>query len=358
MNDTAAATNFTRACYHVRMKAVVIRQHGGLEALNIEDVPDLSPGPGEAVVKVRAVALNHLDLWIRQGLPGAPFHLPMTTGADVAGDVAALGSPAPFKIGDAVMVCPNLSCGHCRMCVSGLDHLCPQYGILGEHAQGGLAEYVKVPLANLVPKPERFSYEEAAAVSLTFLTAWHMLVARAELRGGETVLVQAGGSGVGVAGIQIAKFLGARVIATASTTDKREAAQRLGADHTFASQDDWVKGTKALTGGRGADVVFEHVGGDTFEKSLRTLAKAGRLVTCGATTGVDVKVNLRHVFFKSQSILGSTMGTKGEYHQLAALYANGFFHPVIDRVLPLGEIREAHRALEAREVFGKIVLVP
>ncbi|MFO0749892.1 MAG: zinc-binding dehydrogenase [Myxococcota bacterium] len=344
------------------MRAVVVRAHGGPEVLNIEDVPELVPGPGEAVVRVRAVALNHLDLWIRQGIPGAPFHLPAITGADVAGDVLALGpgaGPEVPPVGAAVMVCPNLSCGVCRACVSGADHLCPRYGILGEHAQGGLAEAVKVPFANLVPKPARLSYEEAASMSLTFLTAWHMLVGRAEVRGGETVLVQAAGSGVGVAGIQIAKFLGATVIATAGSAAKLEAARALGADHAFHSRDeDWAKKTKELTGGRGVDVVFEHVGGETFERSLRVLGRAGRLVTCGATTGIDAKVNLRHLFFKSQSILGSTMGTKGEYHRLAALYAAGFFRPIVDRVLPLSEIREAHRALEAREVFGKVVLVP
>lgn len=344
------------------MRAVVIRAHGGPEVLHIEEVPDLVPGPGEAVVKVRAVALNHLDLWIRQGIPGAPFHLPAITGADVAGDVLALGpgaGPDVPQIGAAVMVCPNLSCGVCRACVSGSDHLCPRYGILGEHAQGGLAEAVKVPIANLVPKPATFSYEEAAAASLTFLTAWHMLVARAELRGGETVLVQAAGAGVGTAAIQIAKFLGATVIATAGSAGKLEAAKKLGADHVVHARDeDWVKRCKELTRGKGIDVVFEHVGGDTFERSLRVLGKAGRLVTCGATSGVDVRVNLRHVFFKAQSILGSTMGTKGEYHRLAELYGAGYFRPVVDRVLPLTEVREAQRALEAREVFGKVVLVP
>jgi len=344
------------------MRAVVIRAHGGLDVLQIEDVPTPEPGPLEALVRVRAVALNHLDLWIRQGVPGAGFHLPATTGADVAGEVVALGAAvdtSAVKVGDAVMVCPNLSCGVCRACVSGRDHLCPRYGILGEHAPGGLAEYVKVPAANLVAKPARFSFEEAASVSLTFLTAWHMLAARAEVTGGETVLVQAAGSGVGVAAIQIARFFGARVIATASSEDKRRAALGLGAEHALDSRDEgWVKRVKELTGGRGVDVVFEHVGGETFDRSLRVLARAGRLVTCGATAGIEARVNLRHVFFKSLSILGSTMGTKGEYHQLAALYAGGHFQPIVDRVLPLSEIREAHRALEAREVFGKVVLVP
>ncbi|MCC6624442.1 MAG: zinc-binding dehydrogenase [Deltaproteobacteria bacterium] len=344
------------------MRAVVVRAHGGPEVLEVDVVDDPSPGPLDAIVRVRAVALNHLDLWIRKGLPGAPFHLPAITGADVAGDVVAYGSAItrpPVPVGAPVMVCPNLSCGVCRMCVSGLDHLCPDYGILGEHAQGGMAELVRVPAASLVPKPQRFTYEEAASVSLTFLTAWHMLVARAEVRPGELVLVHAAGSGVGVAAIQIARFLGARVIATASRDDKREAALSLGADHALDGRDDgWPKKVKELSGGRGVDVVFEHVGGETFERSLRVLARAGRVVTCGATAGIDVKLNLRHLFFKALSILGSTMGTRGEYHQLAALYEGGHFRPIVDRVLPLAEVREAHRALEAREVFGKVVLVP
>ncbi len=342
------------------MRAVVIRTNGGPEVLNIEDVPDPIPGPGEVVVRVRAVALNHLDLWVRKGVPGAPFHLPAITGADATGDVHALGPGVEGPpVGTPVMVLPGISCGVCTQCLMGSDQLCASYGILGESCDGALAELVKVPRANVIAKPANLSYEAGAALSLTFLTAWHMLVARAQVRGGETVLVHAAGSGVGVAGIQIAKFLGAHVIATAGSEAKREAAKNLGAEVVLDSRDpDWWKQIKGLTQGRGVDVVFEHVGGDLFEKSLRVLAKAGRVVTCGATTGIDVKVNLRHVFFKSQSILGSTMGSKGEYHQLVQLYAQGLFQPVIDRVLPLDQVRDAHVALEAREVFGKIVLTP
>jgi NADPH:quinone reductase-like Zn-dependent oxidoreductase len=340
------------------MKAVVIREHGGPEVLRIEDVADPVPGPGEVVVRVRAVALNHLDLWVRKGVPGAPFRLPATTGADAAGEVAAVGEGCDIALGTPVMVLPGVSCGVCALCVGGADHLCADYHILGESGPGALAEFVKVPRANVVPKPTNLSYEEAAALSLTMLTSWHMLVSRAELRGGETVLVQAAGSGVGVAGIQIAKHIGARVIATAGSEAKRQAALALGADHVIDSRDpSWPKQVKALAP-RGVDVVFEHVGGDIFEQSMRLLGRAGRLVTCGATIGIDAKINLRHVFFKSQSILGSTMGSKGEYHQLVALYAQGRFKAIIDRVLPLTEIRQAQEALESRDVFGKVVLVP
>lgn len=341
------------------MRAVVIRRHGGPEVLEIEEVPDPIPGPGEVVVRVFAVALNHLDLWVRKGLPGAPFHLPAITGADASGEIHALGPDVGgLSLGEPVMVLPGISCGHCVHCVSGADHLCAGYGILGESCDGALAELVKVPRANVVRKPDNLSHEAAAAMSLTFLTSWHMLVSRAELRGGETVLVQAAGSGVGVAAIQIAKFLGARVLATAGSAAKREAAAKLGADAVFDSRDpEWPRQVKALCP-RGVDVVFEHVGGELFEQSMRLLAKAGRLVTCGATAGIDARVNLRHVFFKSQSILGSTMGPKGSYHRLVALYERGIFEPVIDRVLPLDRVREAHEALAAREVFGKIVLNP
>ncbi|MCB9789018.1 MAG: zinc-binding dehydrogenase [Deltaproteobacteria bacterium] len=342
------------------MRAVVIREHGGLEVLAVTETPTPEPAWGQVRVRVRACALNHLDLWIRRGLPGAPWRLPLITGADVSGDVDAVGPGVEdLAPGTPVMVMPGLSCGHCARCVSGADHLCPDYGILGEHADGGLAEYCVVPRRNLVAKPERLDHTEAAALSLTFLTAWHMLVARAELRGGEVVLIQAAGSGVGSAAVQIARHLGATVIATAGSAEKLAAARDLGADFGIDyTSEDFVARTRQLTGGRGADVVFEHIGGDVFEKSLRALAWGGRLVTCGATAGVRAEVNLRHVFFKSQSILGSTMGSKGEYHQLVKLYERGIFQPVIDRVLPLDAIADAHRALEAREVFGKVVMVP
>jgi NADPH:quinone reductase-like Zn-dependent oxidoreductase len=342
------------------VKAIVIRSHGGPEVLSWEDVPDPVAGPGEVVVRVRAVALNHLDMWIRRGVPGAPFHLPAITGADVSGVLHAVGPGVEgLEVGAEVLVAPGVSCGLCAACAAGQDHLCPRYTVLGEGCDGGMAEYVKVPAANAVPKPANLSHVDAAAMSLTFLTAWHMLVARAELRATETVLVHAAGSGVGTAAIQIARFLGAHVIATASSEAKLEAARGLGAHEAVSTADPgWPRRVKALTGGRGVDVVFEHVGGAIFEDSLKVLARAGRLVTCGATAGVDARVNLRHVFFKSLSILGSTMGSRGEFHHLVRLFAAGVFRPVVDRVMPLSEARAAHEALERREVFGKVVLTP
>ena len=342
------------------MRAVVIREHGGPDVLRVEDVPDPSPGPGEVVVRVRACALNHLDIWVRRGIPGAPFHLPITTGADIAGDVHAVGEGVEgWAVGDPVMVAPGISCGACARCASGADQLCPKYGILGETCDGGLAELVAVPAVNLVAKPERLGYEDAAALTLSFLTAWHMLVARAELREGETVLVHAGGSGVGSSAVQIARYLCARVIATAGSARKLALAAELGAHETINyREEDFVARVKALTDRRGVDVVFEHVGGEVFERSLRCLAWAGRLVTCGATTGVDARVNLRHLFFKSQSILGSTMGSREEFRHLVALFGQGHFRSVIDRVVCMDEIADAQRAIEAREVFGKVVIRP
>ena len=342
------------------MRAVVLREHGGPEVLRVEEVPDPTPGPGEAVVRVKACALNHLDLWVRRGIPGAPFHLPTISGADVSGTIHAVGPDvAGWELGEPVMVAPGLSCGECHRCMSGADHLCSSYGILGETQNGGLAEYVVVPAINLFPKPERLSFNDAAAMSLSFLTAWHMLVSRAQLMAGEHVLVHAGGSGVGSCAVQIAKHLGARVIATAGSQRKLELARELGADETINYQEeDFVARVKSSTERRGVDVVFEHVGGEVFERSLRCLAWAGRLVTCGATTGIDARINLRHIFFKSQSILGSTMGTRREFAELVRLYGEGHFRSVIDRVLPLESIADAHRAIEAREVFGKVVMTP
>jgi len=342
------------------MRAAIVREHGGPEVIRVEEIPTPEPGPGEVAVGVRACAINHLDLWVRRGIPGAGFHLPRIGGADIAGEVVALGDGVgDVAIGAAVMVSPGVSCGACERCVAGLDHLCRRYAILGEGVDGGLAERVIVPRANVVEKPTRLSWTDAAALSLPWLTAWHMLVARAELRGGETILVQAAGSGVSSAGIQIARYLGAHVIATAGSDEKLERARAIGADETINYKtEDFVTRVRTLTKKRGVDVVLEHVGGETFERSLRCLARAGRLVTCGATTGGAASIDLRHVFFKSQSILGSTMGSKAEFRQLVRLYDRGLFTPLVDRVLPLEAIADAHAALERREVFGKVVLTP
>jgi NADPH:quinone reductase-like Zn-dependent oxidoreductase len=337
------------------MKAILIREHGGVDKLTMTDLPDPTAGPGEAVVRVRAVALNHLDIWLRRGVPGHTFPLPMIPGSEVAGVIESVDDPR-WQAGDEVIVAPGYSCGLCVACLSGNDPLCRQFGIFGETVSGGAAEKIAVPVRNLIRKPASLSFAKAAAIPLDMLTAWHMLIARAQLRPGETVLVQAGGSGVGSAAIQIAKLWGATVYTTTSTSEKASRAKALGADETILyTEVDFLDEVRRLTKKRGVDIVFEHVGGETFERSLRALAKGGRLVTCGSTSGGEVTVNLRLVFFKLLSILGSTMGSLAELHEIMKFVEAGKLHPVIDRVLPLSEVAEGHRILEAREAFGKIV---
>lgn len=340
------------------MKAVLIREHGGADRLELTDVPDPQLQPGFAIVRVHAAALNHLDIWVRRGVPGHKFPLPLITGAEAAGTIEQIAAnDSGWAAGDEVVVAPGFSCGHCLACLSGNDPLCPRFGIFGETIDGAAAQLMAVPLRNLLRKPAGLSFAEAAALPLDLLTAWHMLIARAQLRPGETVLVQAGGSGVGSAAIQVAKLWGATVYATAGTAQKAARANELGAEVAIETQSkDFVAEVRTLTAKRGVDVVFEHVGADTFERSLRALAKGGRLVTCGATAGAEVTVNLRLVFFKLLSILGSTMGSLAELQEIMKHVAAGRLRPVVDRVLPLDQIAEGHRILEAREAFGKIVL--
>ncbi len=337
-----------------------MRGHGGPEVLRLEELPDPVAGPGMAVVRVQAVALNHLDVWVRQGWSGLKLSWPHVPGSDVAGVVEAVGpGEEGSKPGDEVLVNPGLSCGRCQECLSGRDNLCRQYAILGEHVPGGCAERLAVPVRNLLPKPANLSFELAACVPLVFLTAWHALAVRAALAAGETILVHAGGSGVGSAAIQIAKVLGARVITTAGTDEKCRRALALGADCAVNyTRDDFLAEVKRLTGRRGVDVVFEHVGKSTWEKSLLALVNGGRLVTVGATTGYDPLTDLRHVFYRQLSVIGSTMGSKGELFRILQFVEEGKLRPVHDRTLPLAEAAAAHRLLEERKSFGKIVLVP
>lgn len=340
------------------MLAVVVREHGGYDKLCLEDRPVPEPGPGEVRVRVRAAGVNQLDTWVRRGVPGHKFPLPMIPGSDGAGEIDALGPGVTgSSVGDAVVILPGVSCGVCEACQSGLDQLCRRYEILGESRDGTCAQFAVVPIANVAPKPARTDFAHAAAFGLVFQTAWNMLVRKAELRAGETVLVQAAGSGVGSAAVQIARMIGATVIATAGSAAKCQRALALGADHAIDySAEDVIGKVRALTGQRGCEVVFEHVGLATWESSLRSLAWGGRLVTCGATTGGDVKLNLRALFFKNQSILGSTMGSKGDLRRIIRLVGEGKLKPVVDRRLPLREVRQAHELLAERAVFGKIVL--
>ena len=342
------------------MKAVVVREHGDLDALLLEDRPVPEPGPGEVQVRVRASGLNHLDTWVRRGVPGHRFPLPMIPGCDGAGVVSAVGAGVQgIAEGDEVVLAPGLSCGHCVPCSAGEDHLCRHYGILGETRDGTNAEVCVVPSVNVLPKPESLSFVEAAAIPLVFLTSWSMLIDRCGLRAGELVLVHAAGSGVGSAAIQIAKLWGATVIATASTQEKRDKALALGADHAVDyTQPGWGKEVFGLSGKKGLDVVVEHTGAATFNDSLRLLKKGGRLTFCGATSGFEVSIDLRPVFFKTWSILGSTMGSRATVHRVIELAGEGKLKAVVDTVLPLEDVRKAHGLLADRAQFGKVVLEP
>lgn len=339
------------------MNAVRFHAHGGPEVLRHEEAPDPVPAPGRAIVRVHACALNHLDLWQRRGLDRVRIPLPHISGSDVAGVVVHDGGGA-VPPGTRVLLQPGLSCGRCSSCAAGRDNLCAEYQVLGYVSDGGYAELIGVPVANLVPIPDHIDFVEAAAFPLTFLTAWHMLKTRAALERGETVLVLAAGSGVGQAAIQIARLHGARVFATAGP-DKVQRAREAGAEQVFDHYaEDFDKRTRALTDGRGADVVIEHVGEATWERSVRALARGGRLVTCGATTGHKATVDLRHLFARQLSLLGSYMGRKSELLEAAGLFFRGELKPVVDDVLPLRDARMAHERLEQRAHFGKIVLTP
>ncbi len=342
------------------MKAVAFSQHGDESVLSLIDVPEPAPSARGVVVRVKAVALNHLDIWVRKGWPGLKLQFPHILGSDIAGVVERVGPEVTdVAPGMEVVVNPGLSCGACAACLLGDDNLCKSYRIIGEHVTGGYAEQLAVPRQNLLPKPKSLSFAEAACVPLTFLTAWTMLVRRAQLKAGETVLVQAAGSGVGSAAVQIAKLLGARVIATASTEAKLEKARALGADHLINYREkNFLEEVKRITDRQMVDVVFEHVGGETFEKSVACLPYGGRLVTCGATAGPNVKLDLRVLFYKRISLLGSTMGSKGDLYRILELVEEGRLKPVLDRTLPLAQAAEAHRLLSDRTAFGNIVLLP
>jgi NADPH:quinone reductase-like Zn-dependent oxidoreductase len=342
------------------MKAVAISAHGGPEVLEVTELPDPVISDNEVLIRVKACSLNHLDVWIRRGLPGLKFTSAHVLGADVAGVVAQVGRLVKNVTPEQpVVLSPGLSCMHCEYCLSGRDNLCTSYDVLGTRVDGGYAEYVKVPSFNVIPKPERLSFEEASSVPLVFLTAWHMLGERVGLKAGETLLVHAAGSGVGSAAIQIGKLLGARVFATASTDAKLAKAKSLGADETINyQQEDFLDAIKRLTGKRGVDVVFEHTGEGTWERSVRSLTRGGRLVTCGATSGFNGAIDIRYLFSRQISLVGSYMGAKAELLEVLQFFEDGRLKPVVDRVMPLEKAAEAHTAIEDRAQFGKVVLVP
>jgi len=340
------------------MRAIVFHQHGAPEVLKYEDAPEPSIRSNEALVRVKACALNHLDLWVRRGIPGVPIPLPHIPGSDASGEIVQIGADVTtVRVGQKVVLAPGVTCGKCAACVSGQDNRCRQFTNLGYLIDGGCAEFVRVPEENCLPYSENLSFEESASIPLVFQTAWHMLVARAELQPGEDVLVLGAGSGVGSAAIQIAKFFGARVLATASTDEKLQKAKQLGADYLINHKTQRIRDeVRRSTNKRGVDVVFEHVGTATWEESVASLALGGRLVTCGATTGYDAKVDLRFLFGRQLSLLGSYMGTKSELRTVMKLVAAGRLKPIVDRVFPLAEAAAAHAYLESSSQFGKVVL--
>lgn len=329
------------------MKAVRVRAPGGLEALRLEEIPEPAPPPGWLTLDVKAASVNHLDVWVRKGLPRTPY--PITLGSDAAGIVR--------ETGERALLNPGLGCGTCESCARGEKPLCRDYRIFGEHRDGTQAEVLVAPRANLIPIPDGLSFEEAAAAPLVYLTAWRMLLVRGRLRAAEDVLIWGAAAGVGTACVQIARLAGARVIATASTPAKAAALAALGADVVIdASAEDVVARIKELTGKRGVDVVVDYVGKDTWGRSLRCLRSGGRLLTCGATSGHDPVEDLRQVFYRQLEIIGSTMGSDAELKDVLRLLFAGRLRPRIDAVLPLGEVAEAHRRLESRSACGKLVL--
>jgi NADPH:quinone reductase-like Zn-dependent oxidoreductase len=339
------------------VKAVRFHEHGSPDVLRYEDAPDPTPQIGRAIVRVRACALNHLDLWQRRGIERVRIPFPHISGADVSGEVVDAGG-STWTIGARVMVQPGLGCGKCPACAEGADNQCADYDLLGYRSDGGYAELVSVPLENLIPIPDYIGFVQAAAFPLTFLTAWHMLVSRARVRAGDTVLVLAGGSGVGQAAIQVARLFGARVFST-SGPEKIDRTRALGAEEVFDHYTvEYDKEMRRLTNGRGADILIEHVGEATWDRSVRALARGGRLVTCGATTGHKAGIDLRHLFARQLSLLGSYMGTRAELIEAAQHFFAGRLAPVVDEVLPLSRAAEAHARLEAKAQFGKIVLTP
>jgi len=340
------------------MKAVRFHEHGGPEVLRYEDVNDPEPNSDEALVRVKACGLNHLDLWARNGLPNVAIQMPHISGSDISGVVEWVPSEERmFSRGDEVIVNPGIGCGRCEECLLGRDDRCREYKIIGYGTDGGYAELVRVRRTQLIRKPERMSFEEAASFPLVFETAYHMLVTKARVGPGDTVLVLAANSGVGIAAVQVAKLLGAGVIATTGDKETAEGARRLGADHTIDHyKQDILAEVKELTGGRGVDVVIEHVGKATWEGSLKALAKGGRLVTCGATTGADATTDLRYIYSRELTIYGSYMAGMGELLEVVKLFGNGKLKAVVDSVYPLQKAGEAQTRMEKSMHFGKIVL--
>jgi NADPH:quinone reductase-like Zn-dependent oxidoreductase len=340
------------------MKAVHIHEFGGPEVLRYEDVPDPQLRKDQVLVRVKACAMNHLDLWVRKGLPGVK--LPHILGSDVAGEIVEVGEYiSGLRAGQHVLLAPMHFCNRCAKCTAGVQNQCREFTVLGNGVDGGNCELIAVSAEKVIPIPDSLDFNQAASVPLVFLTAWHMLVGRAGVRPGQTVLVLGANSGVGIAGIQLAKLFQCTVITTAGDDRKMAKARELGADHVINHYQQKIsEEVRKITNKEGVDIVLEHVGPATFDESIRSLKPAGTLVTCGATTGPQVGFDLRFLFSRQLSILGSYMGTMGELHEVLKHVFSGKLKPVVDRTFPLKEARAAHEYMEKSAMFGKIVLIP
>jgi NADPH:quinone reductase-like Zn-dependent oxidoreductase len=340
------------------MKAIRIHEFGGPEVLRYEDVPDPQLRKDHVLVRVKACAMNHLDLWVRKGLPGVK--LPHILGSDIAGEIVEVGEyVSGLRAGQRVLLAPMHFCNRCAKCTAGLQNQCREFTVLGNAVDGGDCELIAVPAVNVIPIPDSLDFNQAASVPLVFLTAWHMLVGRAGVGPGQTVLVLGANSGVGIAGIQLAKMFQCTVITTAGDDRKMAKARELGADHVINHYQQKIsEEVRKITNKEGVDIVLEHVGPATWDESLRSLKPGGVVVTCGATTGPQVGFDLRFLFSRQLSILGSYMGTMGELHEVLKHVFSGKLKPVIDRIFPLSEVRAAHEYMEKSAMFGKIVLKP
>jgi NADPH:quinone reductase-like Zn-dependent oxidoreductase len=341
------------------VKAIRIHAHGDFSALKMEELPRPDPKSGEVLVRIHSVALNHLDLWVRKGLPG--ISLPIIPGSDGSGTIEKLGENLPdnfsLKMGDPVIILPFRTCRQCTYCRSGNEELCNEYQIPGEQIDGTMAEFVSIPSDYLLQKPENLNLNHAAAFPLVFLTAFHMLTCKANLQKDNRVFIWGASSGIGHAAIQIARNLGAQIITTAGTTAKEEFAKKMGADFVINyTNSDVAEEVKKLTGGHGVDIVFEHVGQESWSDSLKILARGGKIVTCGATTGATVRINLRHLFIKHQQIIGSTMGNRNDMIEIIKLIEGGILKPHIDNIFSIDKIGDAHEYLESGKQMGKVVV--
>ncbi len=342
------------------MKAVRIIEHGGIDKLIYDEISEPSCPPDKVKIRVKATALNHLDIWVRNGLPGIPIPLPLIMGCDASGTIIEVGSQIKKYItGDDIVVQPGTFCGNCDHCTNGNENYCIQYGIIGETENGTQAEYIILDPVNVHKKSENLSFSEAASMQLVFMTAYQMLIKRAKLQPNETVLIYGGSSGVGSAAIQICRDLGAQIITTVGDVNKGEFCNKLGAEHVVNHNDkNWFDKVRKITGKSGVNVIFEHVGSATWQQSIRILSKGGRLVTCGATTGADVKINLAHLFMKQQSLLGSTMSSISAFKEVMIKIKQKKYLPVVDKIFPMKNVQDAHEYLENRKQMGKVVMVP